>query len=65
MCVRIDELHDHKFSAKLLKKNLSGRVIYSEHLPKLAQVSNRYSVLRSVTSRGYPHAGDHRAGLCW
>jgi hypothetical protein len=36
-----------------------------EHLPKLAQAANRYSVLRSVTSRGYPHAGDHRAGLCW
>lgn len=36
-----------------------------EHLPKLAQCADRYAVLRSVTSRGYPHAGDHHAGLCW
>lgn len=36
-----------------------------EHLPRLAQCAHRYTVLRSVTSRGYPHAGDHHAGLCW
>ena len=36
-----------------------------EHLPKLARCAHRYTVLRSVTSRGYPMSGDHHAGLAW
>jgi len=36
-----------------------------EHLPKLARSANLFSVVRSLTSRGYPHAGDHHAGLSW
>jgi len=36
-----------------------------EHLPRLAKIAHRFSVLRSVNSRGYPEAGDHHAGLCW
>lgn len=34
-----------------------------EHLPKLARLADRFSVIRSLTSRGYPHSGDHHAGL--
>ncbi|MBL8793880.1 MAG: DUF1501 domain-containing protein [Planctomycetia bacterium] len=36
-----------------------------EHLPRLAKLANKYSVLRSVHSKGYPEAGDHHAGLSW
>lgn len=36
-----------------------------ERLPRLARVANKYSVLRSVHSYGYPLAGDHFAGLIW
>lgn len=34
-----------------------------EHLPKLAKVANLFSIVRSLTTRGYPHSGDHHAGL--
>lgn len=34
-----------------------------EHLPKLAGVANQFSVIRSLTMKGYPHSGDHHAGL--
>jgi hypothetical protein len=36
-----------------------------EHLPQTASVTNRFSILRSVHSRGYPEAGGHHAGLSW
>jgi hypothetical protein len=36
-----------------------------EHLPNVARVANRFSILRSVHSRGYPEAGGHHAGLSW
>lgn len=37
----------------------------SEHLPKLAQVADKYTILRSVNARGFPLAGGHFGGLCW
>ena len=36
-----------------------------EHLPRLAKLANKYSVLRSVNARGYPEAGDHFGGHSW
>jgi hypothetical protein len=36
-----------------------------EHLPKMAQIADKYTVLRSVNARGYPGAGDHSGGLSW
>ena len=36
-----------------------------EHLPRLAKLTNKYSVLRSVNARGYPEAGDHFGGHSW
>jgi hypothetical protein len=36
-----------------------------EHLPKMAQIADKYTVLRSVNARGYPQAGDHFGGLSW
>lgn len=34
-----------------------------EHLPKLAQIADKYTVIRSMNSTGYPEAGGHHAGL--
>ena len=36
-----------------------------EHLPRLAKLAGKYSVLRSVNARGYPEAGDHHGGHSW
>ncbi|MFN4261902.1 MAG: DUF1501 domain-containing protein, partial [Gemmataceae bacterium] len=36
-----------------------------EHLPKIAQVADKLTVLRSVNARGFPQAGDHFGGQCW
>ena len=36
-----------------------------EHLPRLARIADKYTILRSVNSRGYPETGGHFAGLCW
>ncbi|GIW85310.1 MAG: hypothetical protein KatS3mg107_0970 [Gemmataceae bacterium] len=36
-----------------------------EHLPKLAQVADKFTILRSVNARGFPLAGGHFGGLCW
>jgi hypothetical protein len=47
-----------------IRTNVPGLDI-CEHLPRLSRCAHQYTVLRSVTSRGYPHAGDHHAGLAW
>jgi hypothetical protein len=36
-----------------------------EHLPRTARVADKFTILRSVHSRGYPEAGGHHAGLSW
>jgi hypothetical protein len=36
-----------------------------EHLPNVARVASKFTILRSVHSRGYPEAGGHHAGLSW
>ncbi|GBD36154.1 hypothetical protein HRbin36_01275 [bacterium HR36] len=36
-----------------------------EHLPRLAQIADKYTILRSVNARGFPLAGGHFGGLCW
>lgn len=36
-----------------------------EHLPNLAAIADKYTVIRSLHSTGYPEAGGHHAGLCF
>ncbi len=36
-----------------------------EHLPRMAAIADKYTVIRSLNSTGYPEAGDHHAGLCY
>src|SRR5438132_7956847 len=36
-----------------------------EHLPNVAKVAGKFTILRSVHSKGYPEAGGHHAGLSW
>jgi hypothetical protein len=36
-----------------------------EHLPRIAQIADKLTILRSVNAHGFPNAGDHFGGLCW
>ncbi len=47
-----------------IKTTVSGLEV-CEHLPNVAKVAHRFSILRSVHSKGYPEAGGHHAGLSW
>lgn len=36
-----------------------------EQMPRIAKVTDKFSVLRSVNARGYPESGDHFGGHTW
>jgi hypothetical protein len=36
-----------------------------EHLPRTAKAADKFTIVRSVHSKGYPEAGGHHAGLSW
>ncbi|MGE3803503.1 MAG: DUF1501 domain-containing protein [Gemmataceae bacterium] len=59
-----DQPDDVRSPFKPIKTKLPGLDI-CEHLPRLAGLAHRYSVIRSINSLGYPEAGGHHAGLSW
>ena len=59
-----DRPEDIRGPFKPIKTVIPGLEV-CEHLPRLAQTANRFSVLRSVNARGYPQAGDHHGGNTW
>lgn len=59
-----DQPDDVRSPFKPIKTKVSGLEV-CEHLPKLAQTADKYTVIRSLNSLGYPEAGGHHAGLSW
>jgi len=59
-----DRPEDVRGPFKPIKTVVPGLEI-CEHLPNTAKVANKFTILRSVHSRGYPEAGGHHAGLSW
>lgn len=59
-----DRPEDVRGPFKPIKTIIPGLDI-CEHLPQVAKVADKFSILRSVHSKGYPEAGGHHAGLSW
>jgi len=59
-----DRPQDVRGPFKPIKTVVSGLDV-CEHLPRIAQVADKFTILRSVHSKGYPEAGGHHAGLSW
>lgn len=49
---------------KPIKSVLPGLDV-SEHLPRLAKVADKYTLMRSVNAAGFPQAGNHFGGGTW
>jgi hypothetical protein len=59
-----DQSEDIRGPFKPIQSKVSGLDV-CEHLPRLAQIADRFTILRSVNARGYPQAGDHFGGSSW
>jgi hypothetical protein len=59
-----DRPQDVRGPFKPIKTTVPGLDV-CEHLPRTARVADKFTILRSVHSKGYPEAGGHHAGLSW